>query len=145
MKCDIDAVNAAAAAYATKVDATFGSPLRAGGFCYILAGQRVADPATAYNPANLLVAVELPNPAFSPPVNGAVAWPSTLPGLVLRDGVATWFRMANRDGVGVWDGSIVVWDGSGPQPVGDMITDNATLLKDGTISISYSLQVPVGN
>lgn len=145
MKFDVDAVNAAAAAYAAKVDGTFGAPLGAGGLCYILAGQRVAGPAVAFNPANLLVAIQLPNPAFSPPVNGAAAWPNSLPGLVLKDGLATWFRMANRDGVGVWDGTIVVWDGNGPQPAGDMITANATLLKDGSISLSYSFQVPLGS
>ncbi len=145
MKVTTDTANAAAAAYTARVDRTDGQPLGAGGRCYLLSGTQPASAATAFNPGNLVATVSLPNPAFLPPVNGSAAWPATIQGVAAQTGMLTWFRMANRDGVGQWDGQIAAWDGVGPQPVADMIIGNASLVQGEAFTVSYSLQVPLGS
>lgn len=62
----------------------------------------------------LLVTANLSNPSFGPVSNGqCLAYEITPRTNILSDGIASWFRIYNRDNIPILDGSVSNADGDG--------------------------------
>lgn len=104
----------------------------------IYTGSQPATPATTAT-GTLLVTVPFNNPAFGSPSAGVATMITSPPvsATVVTSGTAGWFRVIDRSGAAVFDGSIST---SGA----DMNFDNNVFVAGGIVTInSISITVPM--
>ena len=93
-----------------------------------------AQPSSPEAPATgkILAKLEFSNPAFKKFSNGVAQANAVFNDMQIDNtGVATWFRIYNRNNVPILDGSITGLKGGG-----DIELDNVNLIKDGVVSIA---------
>lgn len=99
---------------------------------HIYTGIQPASPASSPT-GTLLVTLDFANPAFDPAdadgqtdLNGG----TPISGIVTTAGTAGWFRVVDRDGVGILDGSITLVGDAG-----DMAFANTSFLIHGEVKV----------
>lgn len=93
-------------------------------------GTRPSPDAAASN-STLLVTLQFSQQSFNSPNNGIIKANPILNGTVVKTGIATWFRIYDKDRNAVIDGDISGLTGSG-----DIKLDNVELIAGGILSIS---------
>jgi hypothetical protein len=96
----------------------------AGGTLEIRTGSQPAS-ANAAASGTLLCTINLPNPAFSAPVNGVLTKTGTWSGTAIASGIAGWARFIGTGGEHI-DAAI----GS------DLTIDNANVVDGGTVTVN---------
>jgi hypothetical protein len=121
--------NAACQTIVGLVDAGSAMP---NGYIEIRSGTKPSNPQTSPPDGLLLATLSMSNPAFGAPSNGsAVANPIASDNSIDNTGIATWFRIYNRDNGAVIDGTITIVGGGG-----DLTFDSVNFVKNGTVSIT---------
>ena len=105
----------------------------------IYSGTKPANPGTAVSTQVLLASLAFPNPAFGTSANGVATAGTITNETNTVDGVATWFRLCDRNGTGIRDGTIATSGADLNFPSG------VTFTAGGTVSISsLTISVPSG-
>ena len=105
----------------------------------IYSGTKPANPGTAVSTQVLLASLAFPNPAFGTSANGFPAAGTITNETNTVDGVATWFRLCDRNGTGIGDGTI------GTSGADLNFPSGVTFTAGGTVSISsLTISVPSG-
>lgn len=114
------------------VDRTDTGTGTATGLLRIYTGAQPADADTAAS-GTLLVELTLANPAFGAAnTSGTAALLSTpRTATASATGTAGWFRVVNRDGTSVFDGSVTATGGGG-----DLTLDNVSIASGQTVNIT---------
>lgn len=108
------------------------------GYIQIRTGPRPASVDAAPS-GTLLVVCDLSNPSFQPVTNGQTfAYEITPRSTILADGTAVWFRLYNRDNIGVLDGDISDAEGDG-----DLKFNTTEFTQEGKLAFtSFRLVAP---
>lgn len=127
--------NAAGASVTNLLNAGSLNPV---GFMEIRTGSRPANPQ-AVATGTLLATLPLSNPAFGSWTAGSAIANTISPDTnVDNTGIAGWFRMYDRDGVAVLDGTITQTGGGG-----NLEFDNVSFVAGGTVQIvSLTATIP---
>ena len=107
-----------------------GGTTTATGIINIYSGSQPATPATTAS-GTLLVSIPFNNPSFGSPASGVATMVTStaVSATVATSGTAGWFRVVDRAGAAVFDGSVAL---SGA----DMNFDNTSFVSGGTATIS---------
>jgi hypothetical protein len=131
-RVSVTARNAALTSMTAQLDA--GS---SAGYIQIRTGSQPGSIATAAT-GTLLGTLDLSDPAFNTPVNGAATARTIASDTADASGVAGWFRAYNSSGQAVIDGSITAVSGGG-----DMTMNDTQVMTGSPISISvWTLSLP---
>jgi len=108
----------------------------ANGYMQIRSGAKPASPQVAAT-GPLLATLNFANPAFAPFSNGsAYAVPIASDTNIPASGMASYFRVFNRNNVAVLDGDITLTGGGG-----DIQFDNINFIAGGVVAISSLLAI----
>lgn len=111
----------------------------------VRSGTRPSDPSIAPTNGNILANFStLPAPVFPPSVaitNAAQATANVVTDVIaVNNGAATWFRVYNKDGVAVQDGTVTDTSGAG-----DMKVENVNVVAGVAVKIvSWTGTMPQG-
>jgi hypothetical protein len=105
----------------------------------VYSGTKPANPGTAITTQTLLASLTFSNPAFGTSANGTTTAATITSDTNTVAGTATWFRLCDRNGAGIADGTIATSGADLNFPSG------ITFTAGGTVSISsLTIQVPSG-
>lgn len=119
--------NVVGASTVTLIDA---GDIRSSGYIEIKSGTKPDNPQLDSTDSSTLATLTFSNPAYGEFSNGSALVNPITSGVAVAQGIATWFRIYNRNEVAILDGNITI-TGQG----GDIELDNIKILTGGTVQL----------